>query len=83
MAEQKRILSNRRSIGRRKAWTLRMLLAMVLRVPVMSFVALHWVGISHFATVTELVCLELLGEGQMDVNQTSAAYMKAGTATVL
>ena len=49
----------------------------------MSFAALHWAGIRCFATVTEPVHLGLVVNGQMDVNQMLAAYVKAGTATVL
>ena len=49
----------------------------------MSFAALHWAGIRCFATATEPVCLGLVSNGRMGVNQMSAAYVKAGAATVL
>ena len=57
---------------------------MVLSAPVMSLAALHWTGVRRFATATEPEHLEFeVAEGRMAVNQMSAAYVKAGTATVL
>ena len=70
-------------MGSRLAWAFKVSPAVVLRAPVMSLVILCWTEVSFLAHVTEpwhlassLVCIML-------VNQTSEAYVNAGTVNVL
>ena len=49
----------------------------------MSLVTRLWTVVSFLDIAIEPICLSPEGEGCMPVNQMSAAYVKAGIATVV
>ena len=71
------------SIGRRLAWDSRTSLAVVLREPVMVLAMCLCIELSFLVIATEPRRLRPDGALWMPVNQMSAAYVKAGIATML
>ena len=68
---------------RRLACMSRTLPAVVLSALVMSFEIQRWIGMSFLVIAIEPSLFLFDGEDVKPVNQTSAAYVKAGITTVL
>jgi hypothetical protein len=70
-------------MGRRLACASSTSPAAVVREPVMSLVACHWMEISLLVIDIEPSLFFMEGEEWIPMYQTSAAYVKAGIATML
>jgi hypothetical protein len=83
VADLSRTFLKSRSIRRRLVWDSKTSPVVVLREPVINLVAWHWTADSFFSKATEPNRLRPEGEGCISVNQTSAAYVNVGIATVV
>ena len=83
MADLKRILLKRGSMGSRLAFASSTSLAAVLRAPVMVLDAWGWTDVNFLVNATAPSRLGPEEEGWITVNQTSATYVNMGIATVV